>query len=154
MDLGSGSGCIGITLALEIPRLVVTLADVDKTTLKVARRNAALLGAEVTYKQTDLLSTITEQYDVIVTNLPYVPDSYPTTTIAFEPKQALFAGKDGLDLYRAFWRQVDDKVTKPKVIATESLLSQHSAQTKLALRAGYQISDTDSLVQLFIAQEV
>lgn len=150
LDLGTGSGCIGITLALELPHATVTLTDIDAPVLHLARENAEILDATVDFMRADLLSRISMQFDVIVTNLPYVPDNYPVLQpVSFEPKQALFAGIDGMDLYRQFWSQIEGQATKPSIILTEALLDQHTTQTQLARRAGYRPSNTQGLVQLY-----
>jgi release factor glutamine methyltransferase len=105
----------------------------------------------VTFLQADLLDTFSEHSDIIVANLPYVPDNYPVAPpLSFEPRLALFAGSDGMDLYRTFWKQVAELPTKPLLVATESLLNQHSAQAKLAGAVGYRVSDQEGLVQLFM----
>ncbi len=150
LDLGTGSGCIGLTVVAELPTLYVTLADIDHSALAVAQKNAEKLNLQASFIASDLLSTITGPYDIIVTNLPYVPDEYPVNEpVAFEPKLALFAGKDGMDLYRKFWNQVHELPEKPQLILTESLLEQHEQQIRLANDASFKLTKTDGLVQLF-----
>lgn len=150
LDLGTGSGCIGITLALELPLTRVTLADIDNQALAVARKNADLQEAKVAHIATSLLHNITGKYDIVVANLPYVPNNYPVNAaVRFEPKLALYAGDDGLDLYRAFWRQVSELQHKPALILTESLRKQHEALVSLAKTTGYCLATTNNLVQAF-----
>jgi release factor glutamine methyltransferase len=151
LDLGTGSGCIGLTVAAELPQLQVTLADINQTALSVAQKNADKLGLRVTFVLSNLLGSVTECYDIIATNLPYVPDEYPVNRpVAFEPKLALYAGKDGMDLYRKFWSQTQELSKKPQLILAESLLEQHEQQTQLAASAGFKLTETNGLVQLFI----
>jgi release factor glutamine methyltransferase len=152
VDVGTGSGCVGITAALELPAAHLTLTDIDRAALDIAAQNARGLGARVSFKQQDLLEDDTDIYDVVLANLPYVPEDYPINqAAAHEPKLALFAGQDGLDLYRTLWRQIGLK--KPACVLTEALESQHKEITGLAMEAGYQLEETLGLVQLFTLRE-
>jgi release factor glutamine methyltransferase len=150
-DIGSGSGCIGITVKLEIPDTKVDLYDIDPSTFPIARRNAKLHDAKVTFNISDLLQNLADDYDVIIANLPYVPDGKPENIdVYFEPSHALFAGNDGLDLYRDFWKQVGDMKHKPHCILTEARPShQHTVLTSLAKSAGYNLVATDNFIQKF-----
>ncbi|MEK7152694.1 MAG: HemK/PrmC family methyltransferase [Patescibacteria group bacterium] len=149
-DIGSGSGCIGITAALEIPGANVFLYDIDSATCTIAKRNARDHNVRIHIAQQNVLAGCSEQFDVILANLPYVPDGYEINTAAtFEPELALFAGSDGLDVYRTFWQQIHALNTKPQYILIESLTQQHQELSKLALEAGYSLTTADNLVQLF-----
>jgi len=98
MDIGTGSGCIAITLALETGCKVFAL-DVDIDALALARENALSLGAEINFIQADILTTKPgiRNLDFIVSNPPYVPQSCQASmdrrVIDFEPSQALFVPK-------------------------------------------------------------
>lgn len=147
-DIGCGSGCMAITAALEIPGAAVFAYDIDPEVLNVARLNVQRLKANVQLAQSDLLKNITEQFDVILANLPYVPDEYPINQAAgFEPQLALFAGTDGLDLYRIMFGQLHDRTVS--FVITEALIEQHSALADIAAAAGYRLETTDGLAQLF-----
>lgn len=107
LDMGCGSGVLGLTLAGEIPGSQVTLADVSPDALSLARENAALLEvANATFVESDLFSALGGQsFDLIVANLPYVPETdRPTLSkeVAHDPDLALFGGPDGLDIIRRF----------------------------------------------------
>ena len=106
LDMGCGSGVLGLTLASERPGWAVALADVSPDALALARENATVLEIpNATFLHSDLFSTIDSQFDGIVANLPYVPDSERTTIsreVAHDPALALFSGHDGLDLIRRF----------------------------------------------------
>jgi release factor glutamine methyltransferase len=106
LDMGCGSGVLGLTLASEHPVWDVTLADVSPDALALARENAARLATgNVHFVQSDLFSGIDGVFDGIVANLPYVPLSERATLareLTHEPSQALFSGADGLDLIRRF----------------------------------------------------
>lgn len=149
-DIGTGSGCLGITAALEIPDASVDLYDIDTTALAVARHNADLYGAEAGLYESDLLANLQHSYDILLANLPYVPDSLVTSPeITKEPAVALFSGKDGLNHYRTFWQQVSALKDKPSYILTESLESQLDTLHNLAIDAGYELVQVDILVSLY-----
>jgi len=107
VDVGTGSGCIAISLARAIPGARVTASDVSGGALNVARRNAARHGVldRMTFIETSFLDGIEEGVDVIVSNPPYVPSiSRPGLTPEvrdFEPRVAVFSGEDGLDCLRS-----------------------------------------------------
>jgi release factor glutamine methyltransferase len=104
IDVGTGSGCIGITLALELPLTNVILADISHEALQTARGNAQRLGAATPVVCMDLLDASCGPFDFIVSNPPYV-SSADTARLQrevreHEPHVALFAGDDGLAPYR------------------------------------------------------
>lgn len=103
LDVGCGSGVLGLTLAAERPGWQVTLADISIEALQLAQENAESLGIDVAWCYTDLFSNIAGRYDLIVANLPYVPDGERATVakeVTFDPELALYSGADGLDLIR------------------------------------------------------
>jgi len=106
LDMGCGSGVLGLTLAAERPAWEVSLADVSPDALALARENAACLEiADVRFIQSDLFAAVDGVFDGIVANLPYVPESVRATLareVAHDPALALFGGPDGLDLIRRF----------------------------------------------------
>ena len=110
VDVGTGSGCLAITLALELPDACVVATDISPAALGVARRNAARLGAAgVGFVETSLLDGLAPGFDVIVSNPPYVPlrvrRALSPDVRDFEPHEALFGGDDGLDVIRALLDQ-------------------------------------------------
>jgi release factor glutamine methyltransferase len=123
VDIGTGSGAIAITMKLERPLLQVTATDIAEESLKVARKNAEELGAEVTFLQGDLLLLFIEsgkKFDIILSNPPYIPvaDEKEMSIVVteHEPHRALFAGEDGLDLYRRFMNEL------PRVVKEKALI--------------------------------
>jgi release factor glutamine methyltransferase len=106
VDVGTGSGAIAIALAVSDPKLRLIATDVSAAALAVARTNAAAHGAQIDFRQGDLLGPITERVDVVVANLPYLRDDAfeqlagDRTSLAFEPRVATAAGQDGLALVR------------------------------------------------------
>jgi release factor glutamine methyltransferase len=106
-DIGTGSGCLAIALAREIPGARVVATDVSPHALKVARRNAERHGVRerITFVETSFLDGIDNAADVIVANPPYVPsvsESGLTPEVRdYEPPVAVFSGEDGLDALRS-----------------------------------------------------
>jgi release factor glutamine methyltransferase len=106
LDVGCGSGVIGLSLAAEKPSSHVTLVDVSEDALGLTRENAKKLGvSNVDILRSDLLNQVTGSFDLIVANLPYVPESEAATMareLAHDPALALFSGAEGMDLLRRF----------------------------------------------------
>jgi release factor glutamine methyltransferase len=106
LDMGCGSGVLGLTLAAERPSWHVTLADVSEDALALAEENAAALGiGNARFLRSDLFSAVEGEFDGIVANLPYVPErERPSLSreVMHDPALALFGGADGLDVIRRF----------------------------------------------------
>lgn len=101
LDVGTGSGCLGITAKLEFPSLNVTLMDISPKALQVAKLNARALGAPVNTLRSDLLADYHSKADIIVANLPYVDKNWERSPeTAFEPSLALFADDSGMLLIK------------------------------------------------------
>lgn len=97
LDLGTGSGCIAISCKLENQTLNVSATDKYSETLAIAKENANILGAEVKFIQSDWLNGITDKYDIIVSNPPYIePDDEHLKLLTFEPQAALTDFRDGM----------------------------------------------------------
>ena len=100
-DIGTGSGCIAVALAKNSPKVSIIASDISISAIKIARRNAVLHGVDerIYFFQSDLLSALSIQFDIICANLPYIPaNTLPTLDIyGREPGLALNGGKDGLD---------------------------------------------------------
>lgn len=102
LDLGTGSGALAVTLALELPAASVTAVDFSAAALGVARANAEALGARVRFVESDWFAALDagERFGVIVSNPPYVADGDPHLAegdVRFEPASALASGPAGLD---------------------------------------------------------
>ena len=107
LDMGCGSGVLGLSLASDFPNAELTLADVSQDALALTRENAELTGIQpAEFVHSDLFSALTgKTFDLIVANLPYVAESERETIsreVAHDPALALFSGEDGLDLIRRF----------------------------------------------------
>jgi release factor glutamine methyltransferase len=122
LDVGTGSGCIAISLALELPAAEVSAVDISTDALTVAHLNAERLGAKVDFRQADALGGLEqafapEQFDLIVSNPPYIPASdlktMQTHVTEHEPHLALFVpDEDALCFYRAIAR-AGQRLLKP-----------------------------------------
>ena len=111
VDIGTGSGAIAITLALETGAHVVG-TDVSAAALRVAAENGRVLGAAVTWLACDLASALHGgRFDLVVSNPPYVPGRDKTTLQRevrdYEPEVALYGGDDGLEMYRRLVPEAD-----------------------------------------------
>lgn len=107
LDIGTGSGCIAISLSLIIPQAQVTAWDISEEALAVARRNNEVLGSAVSFQQKDVLAEIDseQRFDIIVSNPPYVTESEKAdmepNVLDWEPELALFVpDNDPLRFYR------------------------------------------------------
>lgn len=104
LDIGTGSGAIAVTLAAERPAWQVTAADISSDALAAAAENAQVFAPQVTLLESDLFTAVTGQFDVIVSNPPYISENeravMDDSVLAYEPDLALFAPDDGLALYK------------------------------------------------------
>jgi release factor glutamine methyltransferase len=107
LDIGTGSGCLAVTIALERPDVAVIATDVSRDALAIARANAARHGvdARVEFRETAFAGDLVDAVDLIVTNPPYVAgrdrDALSSDVRGYEPSLALFGGDNGLDVIRA-----------------------------------------------------
>lgn len=154
IDFGTGSGCIVISIALELPKLNANFRglDVSEQAINIAKQNAHNLKANVEFELFDLLSeeySFTES-NIILANLPYVPNDYEINLSAsHEPGFAIFGGKDGLDYYRLLFKQINNSSNNSFVILTESLPPQHEALEQIARDFGFGLTKTQDLIQVF-----
>lgn len=113
LDLGTGSGILAVTCAYFLPQAKVFAVDISWRALMVAKSNAVRHGVEsrILFVQADLVQgCCLENIDLMLANLPYVPENFRASmsheVLCHEPESALFAGKDGLDCYRALGRSL------------------------------------------------
>ncbi|OZM56813.1 protein-(glutamine-N5) methyltransferase, release factor-specific [Lottiidibacillus patelloidae] len=142
VDVGTGSGIIATTLALEHPALDVTAIDIYEPTIEVAKGNAKRLGANVRFLHGDLLQPLIERgekVDILVSNPPYIPDEEVLTLDVqvkdYEPSRALAGGKDGLDFYRRFMEEIPQVLNEKGLIAFEFGAGQGEPIAKLLKQA-------------------
>ena len=100
LEIGTGSGCIAISLAKQVPNLTITATDISKKALAIARQNAKnhAVSSQIKFQEKDLLQGIDQTFDLLVANLPYIPRKKLETLAVFhaEPVLALDGGEDGL----------------------------------------------------------
>lgn len=130
LDLGTGSGCIGLTLAKEEPRIHMIESDISAQALEVAHENATLLDVDVNLIQSDLFQKITGSFDIIVSNPPYIPDSEVVEDIVSkEPAVALYGGSLGVDFYQKILAQAKPFLREKALLAFE-----HGYQQKAIIK--------------------
>jgi len=115
VDLGTGSGCIAVTIALECPDAAVVAVDSSEAALAVARRNAAALGADsVEFVHGEWAAPVVHRVDLVVSNPPYVTSAELADLMRdvrdHEPASALDGGADGLETYRALLQTLQGKL--------------------------------------------
>lgn len=150
VDVGTGSGCLGITAKCEFPDLDVTLVDVDAHALAVARKNASQLEADVTCIKGSLLSSYPYVADIVIANLPYVDKEWERSPeTAHEPGLALFADDNGLSLIKQLISQCESKLRIGGHLILEADLRQHHALTHYAEQHGLSLKQTSGLILLY-----
>ena len=141
LDMGCGSGVLGLTLAAERPAWQITLADVSPDALALAAENAAALEiANVAWLESDLFAGIAGSFDGIVANLPYVPETdRPTLSpeVLHDPALALFGGPDGLAVLTRFIPEAFTHLTPGGWLALEIGHDQAAAVTAMLQQAGF-----------------
>ncbi len=138
VDVGTGSGCIAISLAREMAAAQVTAIEISAEALQVAQQNAASNQVQIDFRQGSLLEPLREPVDLIVANLPYIAeterDLLAVSVAQFEPALALFGGEDGLDLVAALLQQARGWIRPKGAIFLEIGFQQAAAAYKLAQR--------------------
>lgn len=154
LDMGCGSGIIGITLALELAQLrpEVVLADISEDALSLTLENATSLGARVKTYRSDLFSawdapvesgvTPPDQFDVVLANLPYVPDGEQVSAeVSHDPATALYGGEDGLDVVRRFLKEALPHLAPGAFVLLEVGHDQGEATRVLMQEGGYECAE-------------
>lgn len=139
-DIGTGSGCIAVTLACHLPQTKITAVDVSPDALDIAQSNARKhrVSERIHFLQGSLLEPLTNQPDLIMANLPYVTDEewqgLDDGVKWYEPAGALRGGVDGLDLIHQLLQQATQKLASGGAIFLEIGWRQGSATRQLALQ--------------------
>jgi len=133
IDLGTGTGAIGLTLEKKVSTETVDLIDISKEALEVTNINKNNLNSKANLIENDMLEGITKKYDVIISNPPYIKEDEEIESIVKnnEPHLALYAGVDGLDCYRKILKNISNNMKDRCLIAFEIGYEQASPLTKL-----------------------
>ena len=141
LDLCTGSGCVLISVLKNAPELTGMGSDISKTALLVAKENAKLHEVDAEWVRSDLFDNITETFDVIMANPPYIPTGEILSLMPevrdFEPENALDGGADGLDFYRKIAGQVKDYLNPGGYVYMEIGYDQGEAVSELMRIAGF-----------------
>lgn len=141
LDLCTGSGCVLISVLKNAPELTGMGSDISKTALLVAKENAKLHEVDAEWVRSDLFDNITETFDVIMANPPYIPTGEILSLMPevrdFEPENALDGGADGLDFYQKIAGQVKDYLNPGGYVYMEIGYDQGEAVSELMRNAGF-----------------
>ncbi len=121
LDIGCGSGVIGLTLEKKLLTKTVDLIDISEKALEVTNKNCGNLNSKANVFQSDCLSNVKRKYDIIISNPPYIKDDEEIEDIVKtnEPHLALYAGKDGLDCYKKILKDINKNLKDKFLIAFE-----------------------------------
>ena len=138
IDVGTGSGCLGIAAKLERSNLSVILSDISKPALNIAEKNANALNADVHIQQQSLLNGQLKPVDYIFANLPYVDKNWDVSPeLQYEPKIALFAEDEGLKLILQLISQAPRCLTPEGLLFIETDPQQHNRIIDEAVKNGF-----------------
>ena len=130
LDLGCGSGCIGLSLYHENPNIRLFLSDYSEKALNIAKKNADNLGFTSEFFHSNIFEKIKGKFDLIVTNLPYIDKEnfiiLQKEIILYEPHEALYGGMSGIDTIKLFLRDVGKRLKKNGTFVIEFGEGQHT----------------------------
>lgn len=152
LDVGTGSGNIAITIAARHPDFQVSATDINSKALLTAKTNAKLHNVRIDFMQSDLLASVSGQFDAIVANLPYVSRQIPIEPeLTTEPAIALFAERDGQDFILKLIDQIyqKDSLAPSGWLILESHAHQHREIADYCSKLGLQLRQTTNLIQAF-----
>lgn len=121
IDIGTGSGVIAITLKLIFPNINITASDISEDALKIAKRNAEIHKVKLDFVISDALQNIQNNFQMIVTNPPYVKSSFieDDLSLAYEPRRALDGGESGLEVIKKILEEAKEKIDTGGLIIME-----------------------------------
>jgi release factor glutamine methyltransferase len=165
LDLCTGSGCVGLAIASNVPNSKVTLLDNSENAVKIAKLNARILGHTVTCVTADVLQPPAPQlgsFDMIVCNPPYIQssdiDKLDESVKNFEPLSALDGGEDGLTFYRAVVKSWSKLIKDDGYLLFEVGEGQLDAVRNICLEADFAVEevirDTGGIDRVIVAEKV
>jgi release factor glutamine methyltransferase len=150
VDVGTGTGCLGITAKLEWPELNVTLIDNDVHALNLAKENGKMLHADVRYMKNDLLRAFGLPINIIIANLPYVDRTWDVSLdTQAEPQNALFADDGGLVLIKQLCEQATLQLKPGGHMLIESDPRQEHKIIEFAKSLGFKHLNTEGFITVF-----
>ena len=142
VDIGTGSGCISVTLAAEEPHMHLKATDISGRALNVARSNAKKMNVNIDFKEGNMLEPVmNDKFDILVSNPPYIPteDLYSLQKeVLHEPKMALDGGDDGLKFYRAIVKNWVRFLKKTGCICVEIGINQSNEVVDIFKHANFK----------------
>ena len=153
LDMCTGSGCIAVSIAKNVPHIEMHAVDISKQALNVAKDNAKLNEVSVEFERSDLFDYVTGKYDVIVSNPPYIPTSEIPKLMpevgSFEPVEALDGKEDGLYFYRRIIAECKEYLNPDGMIFFEIGYEQGADVSALLQKAGFsQVAVVKDLAHL------
>ena len=142
IDLGTGSGCLAISIALERPNFKIFASDISLDALQIAGINSRYHKTHITFIKSDWSSNINRTFDVIIANPPYISEneysSLPIDIRRFEPKIALTAGIKGLDCFKKIIKEFHKYLKPNGIIFMEIGYNQKRLIEELFIKNGYK----------------
>ena len=150
LDVGTGSGCIAVTLKKELPEAEVSACDISEKALDIAAKNIEKFNVKINLIKSNLFENIMDTPDVVVANLPYVDEGWDwldKKALASEPAIALYADDHGLALIKNLIEESSKR--KIKYLVLESDPYQHNAVATFAKNYDYNLVETRGFVQVY-----
>lgn len=142
LDMCTGSGCIIISIIKNVPEIEAVGVDISKQALIVAKENARINDVAVEFERSNLFENISDKFDVIVSNPPYIPSDeiiklMPEVSV-FEPREALDGSEDGLQFYRRIVKDSKEFLKEEGWLLFEIGCEQGAAVSEMLENAGYK----------------
>ena len=160
LDIGSGTGCIGIMLAKNLPDTKITSCDISSKALEVAKKNALNIGVKVNFIESNLFENINNKFDIIVSNPPYIPPQEKQNIqkeVSFEPDLALYTtDKEGIEFYEKIIKSARNYLNENGFVLFELGINQHELVKTLFLDYNFHdieiIKDLDNIERVIYAR--
>ncbi len=163
LDIGTGSGCIAIEIAKNVPDIEVLSVDISQNAIKIAEKNAFNIGVlgRVSFLESDIFSKINEKFDLIISNPPYIPLSEKVNLQPevrdFEPHSALFTeDKEGISFYKKIIEKSSKYLNENGYIAFELGINQADMVKDLFIKNNFHevkiIKDLDNIERVILAK--